>query len=145
MNIIISHLLQKTSFPDLNAPKYTLGTSEINVAPKRLIIFYPNLFVLICVLTWSLVPPPTYPRLYTLWSSDFHVREIPSIPTCASPSLRSPHARLPTWQPGLPGSFSITIIHCNYRCSLVFLHCSELPECRICPLHPGNACSTEVC
>lgn len=73
MNVNISYLLEKTSFPDLNPPKCALGTSKISAAQTKLIIFYPNLFVLICILTWSMTPSPTQsklgrpPRLYTPW------------------------------------------------------------------------------
>lgn len=52
----------------------------------------------------------------------------------------SPHCP-PTWPPGPPGDFSTTTVRCNYRCSPVFLHCSEVLGCRTCPLHPGGAFS----
>ena len=91
MNVIISHLLEKTSFPDLNPPKCSLGTSKSNAAQTKLITFHPNLFVLICILTWTIAAPSTqsklwrHPRLYTWWVLCFPVWVAQSCPALCNP------------------------------------------------------------
>ena len=92
MNVIISHLPEKISFPDLNPPKRSLGTSNSNAAQTKLITFHPNLSILICVLTWTVAPPSTqsklwtHPRLYTLWVLWLPVCVAQSCPTLCGPT-----------------------------------------------------------
>ena len=137
MNLIIPHLLEKTSFPDLNPPKRPLGTSKSNAAQTKLITFHPNLFVLTCILTWTTAAPSTqsklwrHPRPYTLWvlwlpcesPSPVRLFATPWIVARQAP-LSMEFSRQEQWS-GLP--FLLQEIFLTQGSNPGLLHCRKIP------------------